>query len=232
MVAQRRTLGRTDADLQRVVLAEFRFDPRMKDSYSQTAVLADEGVVTLSGRVHAFAQKLAAEEAALRLRGVRWIVNDLEVIPTLEEEKTDGELEAAVRSVLAWNSHLRGTAIRAMVENGWVFLEGSVPSAFQREVAEREVGQLTGVRGLTNEINIDVKPVAADMIVHHITEALRRNALVDRLRVDVLAPGDEVILRGKVKTWAERNEAARIAWSSPGVRSVDNQLTVDDDGPI
>lgn len=231
MVAQRRTLARTDADLKRVVLDEFRFDPRMQDSYSQTAVLASEGVVTLAGRVHSFAQKLAAEDATLRLRGVRWIVNDLEVIPTLEEEKPDGELEAAVRSVLAWNSFLRGTSIRAIVENGWVFLEGSVPCAFQREVAEREAGQLTGVRGLTNEINIEVKPVAADTIIFYITEALRRNALVDRLRIDVLASGDEVILRGNVKTWAECQEAARMAWSSPGVRMVDNQLTVGD-GPI
>ena len=232
MVAQHRTIARTDADLQRVVLAEFRFDPRMQDSYSQTAVLANDGVVTLSGRVHAFAQKLAAEEAALRLRGVRWIVNDLEVIPTPDEEKPDDELESAVRTILAWNSSLRATSILVTVENGWVFLDGSVSWAYQKDIAEHEAGQVVGVRGLTNSIEIEARPVAAENIKSKIAEALRRNALVDRFRVDAQASGEEVILRGKVKTWAERNEATRIAWSSPGVRSVDNQLTVDDDGPI
>jgi osmotically-inducible protein OsmY len=232
MVAQGRAMMRTDADLQRLVLAELRFDPRLQESYTHTAVLANDGIVTLSGQVHSYPQRVAAEEAALRLQGVRWTVNDLEVVPNPEEEKSDEELETALRTVLSWNSSLRGTSILVTVENGWVFLGGSVPWAYQKDIAEREAGQVVGVRGLTNSIAIEVRPVAVENIRHKIAEALRRNALVDRLRVDALTSGDEVILRGKVKTWAERNEAARIAWSSPGVRSVDNQLTVDDDGPI
>jgi osmotically-inducible protein OsmY len=223
---------KTDSDLQKQVLAELRFDPRMQESFTQTAVMASDGIVTLSGHVRSYAQKVAAEEAVLRLLGVRWTVNDLEVIPYPAEEKTDGELEKAVQQVLSWNSSLAGTSILVTVENGWVFLGGSVYWAYQREIAEREAGQLVGVRGLTNGIAILVKPMVAENVKGRIAEALRRNALVDWLRVDVLTSGDEVVLRGKVKTWAERLEAARIAWSSPGVRTVDNQLTVDGDGPI
>ncbi len=223
---------KTDADLQRQVLAELRFDPHMQESFTQTAVLANDGIVTLSGQVHSYPQKVAAEEAVLRLHGVRWTVNDLEVVPYPGDEKADDQIEKAVETVLSWNSSLNGTSILVSVENGWVFLDGSVPWAYQREIAEHEAGQLVGVRGLTNAITIQVSPVAAENIRSRIAEALRRNALVDWLRVDVLTAGDEVILRGKVRTWAERVEAARIAWSSPGVRSVDNQLTVDDEGPI
>lgn len=223
---------KTDSDLQKQVLAELRFDPHMEESFTQTAVLANDGIVTLSGQVHSYPQKIAAEEAVLRLQGVRWTVNDLEVVPYPGDEKADDELEKAVQTVLSWNSSLTGTSILVSVENGWVFLAGSVHWAYQKEIAEREAGQLVGVRGITNGIAIQVRPMAVENIRSRIAEGLRRNALVDWLRVDVLASGDEVILRGKVRTWAERFEAARIAWSSPGVRSVDNQLTVDGDGPI
>jgi osmotically-inducible protein OsmY len=232
MVAQGRVIAKTDSELQRQVLAELRFDPHLQESFTQTAVLANDGIVTLSGQVHSYPQKVAAEDAVLRLNGVRWTVNDLEVIPYPAEEKTDEELEKAVQTVLSWNSSLTGTSILVSVENGWVFLEGSVPWAYQKEIAEREAGQLVGVRGLTNAIAIQVRPMTAENMRSRIADALRRSALVDWLRVDVLTAGDEVILRGKVRTWAERVEAARIAWSSPGVRSVDNQLTVDGDGPI
>lgn len=232
VVAQVPMMMKTDAELQRQVLAELRFDPRIQEAYTQTAVLASDGIVTLSGQVHSYPQKVAAEEAVLRLQGVRWTVNDLEVVPYPEEEKSDEELEKAVQKVLSWNSSLAGTSILVTVENGWVFLSGSAPWAYQKEIAEREAGQLVGVRGLTNGIAIQASPMAGEIVRSGIAEALRRNALIDGLRVDVLTSGDEVILRGKVKTWAERNEAARIAWSSPGVRSVDNQLTVDGDGPI
>jgi osmotically-inducible protein OsmY len=232
MVAQERMRMKTDAELQRQVLAELRFDPRMQEAYTQTAVLAVDGIVTLSGQVHSYPQKVAAEDAVHRLRGVRLMVNDLEVVPYLEEEKNDEELEEALKTVLSWNSALSATSILMSVESGWVFLSGSVDWAYQREIAECQAGQLVGVRGLTNSIVISTKPVTVENMQSRIAEAMQRNAVVDGFRIGILASGDEVILRGRVKTWAERVEAARIAWSSPGVRSVDNQLTVDDEESI
>jgi len=232
MVAQGRMMMNTDADLQRQVLAELRFDPRMREAYLQTAVMASDGIITMSGQVHSYALKVAAEEAVHRLRGVRWMVNDLEVIPYPDEEKSDEELEKALHAVLSWNSSLSATSILVNVESGWVFLSGSVDWAYQREIAEREAGQLIGVRGLTNSIVIQAKQVGEEIIQSSIAEALRRSALVEGLRVGVLASGVEVTLHGKVRTWAECHEAARIAWSSPGVQSVDSQITVDDEGAI
>lgn len=221
-----------DADLQRQVLEELRFDPKVSEVYTGAAVLANEGIVTLSGQVHSYAQKVAAEEAVLRLQGVRRAINDLEVIPRPEEIRSDPELEEALQVVLSWNSSLAGTSVVSTVDNGWVFLGGTVTWDYQREVAEREAGQLAGVRGVTNGIAIQVKTLGIENIRSRIAEALGRSALVDSLRIGLLVSGDEVILRGKVKSWAESLEASRIAWSSPGVRSVDNQLTVEGDGPI
>lgn len=227
----RLAMERSDTEAQQDVLAELRWDPRTKDEYMHMAVLVRDGIVTLSGQVRCYAHRTAAEQAAQRLQGVRWIVNDLEVEP---EDSTDAAIESAIRTLLTGSSELGECAIRVRVDSGWVFLAGSVRWMYQRESAERLAGGCFGVRGITNDIELLPRSPAdgEERTESGIVAAFHRNALVDRLNLRVQVAGAEVILRGTAHSWAERLEAARIAWSSPGVRSVDNQITVADDGTI
>ena len=225
----RLTMERSDTEVQQDVLAELRWDPRTKDEYMHMAVLVRDGIVTLSGQVRSYALRTAAEQAAQRLQGVRWIVNDLEVEP---EGSTDTAMENAIRTMLTGTSELSACAIQVRVDHGWVFLAGSARWMFQREAAERAAGGWCGVRGITNDIQLLPRVPAVGETESGIVAAFHRHALVDRLNLRVQVTGADVILRGTAHSWAERLEAARIAWSSPGVRSVDNQITVADDGPI
>lgn len=225
------TMERSDTEVQQDVLAELRWDPRTKEEYMHMAVLVRDGIVTLSGQVRSYALRTAAEQAAQRLQGVRWIVNDLEVEP---ESSADTAIENAIRTMMAGTSGLNACALQVRVDSGWVFLTGSVRWMFQREEAERAAGGWCGVRGITNDIELLPRSPAdgEEETETDIVAAFHRHALVDRLNLRVQVTGADIVLRGTAHSWAERLEAARIAWSSPGVRSVDNQITVADDGPI
>jgi osmotically-inducible protein OsmY len=111
------------------------------------------------------------------------------------------------------------------VKNGWLTLEGDVEWNYQRERAEEAVRRVRGIKGIIN--SIEVKPRVAPMEIRRkIEEALRRAAEVDASHVTVETNGGEVILRGTVRSWAERQDAERAAWSAPGVTKVDNRIIV------
>jgi osmotically-inducible protein OsmY len=214
---------RSDSDIRRDVEDELRWDPDIDPI--DIAVSVNNGVVTLAGFVRSYMQKYQAEADAKRVAGVLAVVNDLEVrLPDVDERPDPDIARDAVERIkselpYAWDK------IRVLVRNGWVTLEGEAEWNYQREHAEEAVRRVRGVRGITN--NIEVKPrVAPVEIKRKIEEALRRAAEVDASRITVETNGGEVILRGTVRSWAEREQAERAAWWAPGVSKVDNRIIV------
>jgi osmotically-inducible protein OsmY len=212
--------------LQREVQEELEWEPSV--NASQIGVAATQpGIVTLTGTVATYAEKVSAERAAKRLSGVRAVANDIEVQPIGSMKRTDTDIAQAVLRALDWDIAVPHEKIKARVDNGWVTLEGEVVLQFQRAAAENAVRRLNGVRGVTNQIRLQVRPSAQPAEVkNRIEAALRRSAEIDARGIQVDAKDSMITLRGKVRTWAERDEAERAAWGAPGVLAVKDELTV------
>jgi osmotically-inducible protein OsmY len=215
---------RSDEEIQRDVLAELKWDARINPN--EIGVIVKEGVVTLTGWADSYIKKWSAEEAAHRVRGVKAVANDIEVRLPTSSQRTDAEIaEAAVRA-LEWDALVPLDKVKVTVSKGWVTLEGEVEWQYQKEDAERVIRRLTGVRGVSNLITVRPQSVSAEEIKRKIEQALIRNAQLDAQRIQVAVEGSKVILKGKVRSWAEREEAEREAWASPGVTEVENRITI------
>jgi osmotically-inducible protein OsmY len=216
------TMVHRDEEIQQDVLAELRWD--LGVAASEIGVAVKDGVVTLTGNVDTFMKKWRAEEATLRVNGVAAVANDVEVRP-VGAERTDADIAAAVVNVLNWNSTIPVNKVHVTVEKGWVTLKGEVEWQYQRREAEKAVRGLRGVKGITNLIT--VKPAASPTdLKKNIEDALVRSAQLDANAITVQVQGSKAILRGKVRSWAEKREAERAAWLAPGITSVDNQISV------
>jgi osmotically-inducible protein OsmY len=218
---------KTDDELQQDVMAELSWDPQLIDVHAHLGVAAKNGVITLSGLVDSYNKKLAAEKAAQRVKGVRVVASDIKVKLGVLGANTDSEIAEAVRSALIWNSSVNQDMIQIKVEDGWVYLDGEVDWAFQRASVEHGIEGLSSVIGITNNIKIKEKKIDAAALKTQISSAFQRNAAIDANQIRVETSGSNVTLYGTVKSWAEKKEAERVAWSSPGVTSVDNQIRLD-----
>jgi osmotically-inducible protein OsmY len=215
---------RTDTDIQRDVTAELSWDPSLRSD--DVAVSVRDGVVTLAGYVDSYADKWKAERIVGHVKGVKGIANDLQVRLPSSSERTDPEIARAAVDALTWNISVPSDRVKVKVENGWLTLEGDVDWYYQKDAAERAVRYLTGVKGITNLITVRERPTPSD-VKRRIKEALERGAEFDAERITVEIDGHRAILRGTVRSLAERRDAERAARNAPGVTEVENLLTVD-----
>lgn len=212
----------TDKKIQEDVLKELSWDPEVDSE--EIGVAVEDGIVTLSGRVDSYWTKKAAENAAKRVKGVKGVAQDI-VVKYPGMDRTDTDIaDAAVRAI-KWNTTIPDEMVTVKVENGWVVLEGDVHWNFQKRAAENIVEKLKGVEGVSNLITIKPR-VQASIVKATIKHALERRADVEANEIEVEAKDSTIVLRGKVKSWSERAEVQRAAWSAPGVTKVENNLII------
>lgn len=216
---------KTDAVIKENVLDELQWQPNVDET--EIGVTVDRGVVTLTGTVDSYTKKIAAEEAAKKVKGVKAVVENIEVKYGVEYKKTDKEIAKAALDALKWNSSVPDDKITLKVENGWIHLNGEVEWEYQRDAAKRTVQNLLGVRAVTNNITLKqtVKPTG---IKEKISKAFERLADVDANNIEVIVEDHTVKLKGKVHSLAEKEEAKKSALYTPGVYHVENELLVED----
>ncbi|WP_055129076.1 BON domain-containing protein [Pseudomonas mediterranea] len=211
----------SDLSLRNTLLEALEFQPDI--NAANIGVAVDNGVVTLSGHVSSFAQKISAERAVKGVKGVRAVAEEIQVRPNQNSGTTDDVIANRALNILNWSSDVPEGDIKLVVHNGWVALEGEVDWQYQREAAERAVFKLSGVVGVKNRLTLRPRADAGD-IQRRIEDALKRSAELDAKQIHVKVDGDVVRLDGKVHLWSQRRSAERAAWSVPGVREVDDHL--------
>jgi osmotically-inducible protein OsmY len=214
---------KTDAQIKQDVQEELIWEPGIDET--RMGVSVSEGVVTLSGEVNSYAEKMAAERAAKRVKGVLAVAEDIVVNYGMESDMTDTEIAKAVVHALKWHAVVPEERIMPRVENGWVYLSGKVPWDYQKEAAKNAVKELSGVKGVVNGITLSQAIVPQD-IKDRIQAAFERSASLEARGISVTVKGHSVTLEGTVHSLKEKEAAERTVFNAPGVYEVNNKLQV------
>ena len=213
----------TDGELLDRVEDALDWEPSV--DVSDVDVSVDGGVVTMRGDVGSYAQKRTAERVVLGVYGVRGVANDLNVRLPGALERSDTDIAQVAVNTLTWNTQVPSDRVTVAVSDGWVTLRGTVDWQYQKDAAERGVRNLTGVRGITNDMTVGPR-VQPGEVQAKIEAALRRNAEIDARRINVSVADGRITLSGNVHSSAERDEARRAAWAAPGVTAVEDHMAV------
>ena len=214
---------KSDSEIERDVREELKWDPDL--DAEDIAISVKDGVVTLAGFTRGYSDRLEAEHAAKRVAGVHAVANDIEVrLPSIDQRPDPDIARDAIASLKA-QLPISHENIKVIVKDGWLTLEGTVEWQYQKTTAENAVRKVKGVKGVTNVMSLKPKVEPTD-IQRRIQEAFKRNAEVDANRITVETHGSEVILKGTVRSWIEREEAERVAWSAPGITRVEDRIVV------
>lgn len=214
----------SDLTLRQTVLDELEFEPSVDAAHIGVAV--KDGVVTLSGHVGSYAEKLAAEQATRRVKGVQAIAQEIEVRYPEDQKTADDEIAARALNILRWSAVVPAGSVLVKVQDGWVTLSGQVSWQYQRNAAESQIRRLSGVKGVVNSVTIKSRVQPID-VKRKIEDALKRNAEIQAQSIRVsVEDGGRVELEGNVHDWREREVAENAAWSVPGVVRVDDRLHI------
>jgi osmotically-inducible protein OsmY len=213
----------SDLQLRQDILDELEFEPRI--DAANIGVAVEEGVVTLTGHVSSYAQKVAAEAAARRVKGVRAIAQEIEVRFPFEKKSSDDEIAKRAANILHWDSMVPDECIQVSIQRGWIILTGMVDWQYQRMAAEDDVRKLSGVVGVNNQIKVNPQIEVPD-IQRRIEAALKRNAEIEAKGIRIRVHDGTVTLAGIVHDWIEHDAIKNAAWSGPGVRMVEDHLTI------
>ena len=214
----------SDIGLRQYVLDELAFEPSVNAAHIGVAV--ESGVVTLSGHVGSYAEKIATERVVQRLKGVRAIAQEIEVRYPESKKTADDEIAKRALHIISWDTTVPDDRVKIKVQNGWITLSGEVEWHYQRTAAEEAVRKLSGVVGVSNLVGVRPRVDGSDVKIR-IEEALRRNAEIEAEGVRVAVSGATVTLEGTVASWRERSVAEQAAWAIPGVGVVEDRLVVD-----
>ncbi|RWL78780.1 MAG: BON domain-containing protein [Mesorhizobium sp.] len=214
----------SDSILKQDIIDELDFEPSI--DAADIGVAVDDGIVTLTGHVPTYAQKVKVEDVVRNVKGVKAIAQEMEVRPFGTHKTADDEIAKRAVNTIAWHTSIPGGAVQISVQSGWIKLTGKVEWQYQKSAAEDAVRHLAGVIGVTNQIEIKPRPSTHD-IKQRIENALKRNAELEaqEIKVNVLGNG-AVRLEGRVHAWSERRAAERAAWSAAGVKTVEDRITI------
>ena len=215
---------KTDSQIQQDVMDQLKWEPYL--NAAQIGVAVKNGIVTLSGQVDTYSKKLIAENAAKKISGVKAIAEDIQIGVSPAYNKTDAEIAEAVLNALKWHTAVQEEKIKVKVEDGYVRLEGEVEWNFQRKNAAAAIENLAGVRSVINLITVKPKITASD-IQDKINEAFKRSATIDAGKITTEVIGSKAILRGKVRSFAEKEDAENAAWFAPGITAVESKIEIE-----